>query len=275
MAEHTSPNLLQPSGLPNASGLPSSYIAVWGLLACIALGYLALLAIRPDLAAGFSLRPLDGTPENNLHQRSMSRVLAELGAAKMAIGKLQDDVQDVRSALATEQQRRLSIEARVGAVEAGQKANQLPVSHAIPVAQRTEPAKAAANMLSGAAIEGTIEERPTRVLREGSPPVPATASVTSTPIAKPAEPAHPPQGLLLASGPSLDAVRLSWQLLNENHRATLRKYEPRFVESSTDGGLFQLIAGPAGTPAEAARVCERLKAKQLRCAVTPFKGQPL
>ncbi len=290
MVEHTSPRAPLSRGLSQAQSLPTGYIAVWGLLATIALGYLALLAVRPDLAAGFSLRPLDGAPENNWNQRSMSKVMAELGATRAAIGKLQDEVQDVRSVLAAELQRRLSIEARVDAVEAGQKFNQMPVSHAVPVAHKTdktEPAKTAANALSGPTTEGTIEERPTRVLREGQssasqtalattvPPAMATASVTSAPTAKPAEPARPPQGLLLASGPSLDAVRLSWQLLIENNRAVLRKYEPRFVESSTDGGLFQLIAGPAGTPEEAARACERLKAKQIRCSVTPYRGHPL
>lgn len=285
MVEYTSPKASK------SSGLPTSYIAVWGLLACIALGYLALLAIRPDLAAGFSLRPLDGAPENNWNQRSMSKVLAELSTARSAIGKLQEDVQDVRAVLAAQEQRSLIIAARVGAVEAQQKSSQLPVSHAVPVAERTEPGKATVNALAGVATEGTIEERPTRMLREGQssasapapaqalapalPPALATASATGAPIAKQTEPARPPHGLLLASGPSLDAVRLSWQLLNENNRSALKKYEPRFIETSTGGGLFQLIAGPAGTPEEAARVCERLKAKQVRCSVTTFKGQPL
>lgn len=265
--------------------MATGYIAVWGLLACMALGYLALLALRPDLAAGFSLRPLDGAPENNWKQRSMSRAMAELGAelgeARTAIGQLQGEIRDMRAALIAEEQRSLNIEGRIGVVEAGLKASQMPVSHAVPVAQRNDQGKAttAVNALAGPSTEGTIEERPTRLLREGPspalPPALATAGVASAPVAKPAEPARPPQGLLLASGPSLDAVRLSWQLLNETNRALLRKYEPRFIESSLGGGLFQLIAGPAGTPEDAARACDRLKAKQVRCSVMPFKGQPL
>ena len=205
----------------------------------------------------------------------MSKALAELNAAKTAIEKLQDDIRDVRTALAAQEQRGLTIEARLGAVEVNQKSNQMPVAHATPASQRNDGAKSNAAALSGQTTEGSIEERPTRVLREGPAPRIATASVTSVPATRPVEPAGPAQGLLLASGPSLDAVRLSWQLLNENNRATLRKYEPRFVESSTDGGLFQLIAGPAGTPDEAAKVCERLKTRHVRCSVTPFKGQPL
>ena len=85
----------------------------------------------------------------------------------------------------------------------------------------------------------------------------------------------PPVGVLIATGPSLDAVRLSWQLLTETNKSVLRPFEPRYVESSGDGGLFQLIAGPVASREEAARVCERLKARNARCSVTGFTGQPL
>ena len=262
--------------------LATAYIAVWGLLASLALGYLALLAVRPDLAAGFSLRPAIGAPENNRSQRSMSKALAELGLAKSAIARLEDETRELRSALSAQEQRGLTIEARLGAIETSQKTASAPVAQSFPVSQRAggdragaaaQPGPASGQYLAGHTTEGTIEERPTRVLREGRPPV-AVAGATGS-ATKPAEPAGPPAGLLLASGPSLDAVRLSWQLLNEGNRSTLRRFEPRYVEAADGGGLFQLIAGPAGTPEEASRVCERLKTKQVRCSVTTFKGQPL
>ena len=169
-------------------GPPVAYIAVWGLLASLALGYLALLAVRPDLAAGFSLRPPEGAPENNWSQRSLSKAFADLGAAKAAIVRLEDEARDLRSVLSTQEQRSLTIEARLGAIETTQKAMSMPVVQATPISQRTggewvsavaQPGQSSGQALAGQSTEGTIEERPTRILREGRPPV-ASASSTWT-----------------------------------------------------------------------------------------------
>ena len=258
---------------------PAGYTVVWGLLAAIALGYLAVLAARPDIASRLILRPSEGSPDNNFAQRSLSKALAELEAAKAAIGRLEDDAKQLRAVIVALEQRGLTAEARLGALETAQK-TPMAVADRAPVAVKPEAERAGAPALAGPATQGTIEERPAKSLRESRPPrVAAAATVATGSIPKPAEPAAapagPPVGLLIASGPSLDAVRLSWQLLSETNRSVLRPYEPRYIESSTDGGLFQLIAGPAGTREEAARACERLKARNVRCSVTAFTGQPL
>ena len=288
------------------SNVSVGYAAVWGLLAAVALGYLGVLAARPDLAARLMLRPPEGQPEHNFSQRSMSKALAELEAAKAAVAKLEDEQNQLRRVVTALEQRGLTTEARVAALESVQK-SPAPVTAADrvaviakPEADRTiGPFTTGQTALSGQATQGTIEERPAKALREarpsrvaaaaaagptsaGTPSAVTTSAVTTSAgttgaLAKPAEPSAsgPPVGVLIATGPSLDAVRLSWQLLNETNRSVLRPLEPRYVESTTDGGLFQLIAGPVGTREEAARVCEKLKARNLRCSVTGFTGQPL
>ena len=82
-----------------------------------------------------------------------------------------------------------------------------------------------------------------------------------------------PSAILLARGPSIDALRLSWSLLNERHKGTLGTLEPRVV--SAEPGLYQLIAGPIASPADAAKVCANLKARGVTCQAAEFKGDGL
>ena len=294
-----SQNLQQTS---QTSRFSVGYAVVWGLLSAVAIGYLAMLAARPDIASRLILRPAEGNPESNFSQRSMSKALAELEAAKAAIARLEAEAKQVKAVLAAVEQRGLAMDARMGALETIQKSQvaaasdkATPIADKVTAAPKAEPERVSSAALSGQNPQGTIEERPAKALREGRPPRVAAAAVAGKPVETasfatsvaasapaivpanvPANvPSGPPVGVLIATGPSLDAVRLSWQLLTETNKSVLRPFEPRYVESSGDGGLFQLIAGPVASREEAARVCERLKARNARCSVTGFTGQPL
>ena len=267
-----------------AKRMPQPYLIAWGLLASLALGYLALLAVRPDLAESFILRPANGAPEGNAGQRSMSKILAELGNARAAVAKLEGEAKEMRTALQDQEQRALTLEARLAAIETALKGGPTPIAHAGPGLQTPAAPHDGANQvtalpgtLAGPTTQGTVEERATKSLRDGRgvPARPAAASVAGIAISKQAEPAGPPIGVLVASGPSLDAVRLSWQLLIEGNKSALRSLEPRFLERGTDPTIYQLIAGPVATREDAAKVCDRLRAKQVRCTVTTFAGNPL
>ena len=271
---------------PRASRMPQPYLIAWGLLASLALGYLALLAVRPDLAESLILRPANGAPEGNAGQRSMSKILAELGNMKTAVAKLEGEAKDFRTALQDQEQRALTLEARLALVETATKGGPTPVAHAGPALQTSAAHSDGANhsapvpgALAGPTTQGTVEERATKALRDGraapSRPAAATASAAGIAVSKPVEPSGPPVGVLIASGPSLDAVRLSWQLLIESNKSALRSLEPRFVERGVEPTIYQLIAGPVATREEAAKVCDRLRAKQVRCTVTTFAGNPL
>ncbi len=272
-----------PIEVQTPSRLPAPYTVAWGLLASIALGYLVLLAVRPDVASQFILRPIDGAPENNWSQRSMSKALAELGAAKASIAHLETESHQLRAQLSAQEQRSHTLEVRIGAVETALKGGAANISFApTPVSTKGQTEQAAAvGSLSGQTVQGIVEERPTRVLREAPPAAPQQAAMIGAPATKPVAPAAPaetlgpPVGVLIASGPSVDAVRLSWQLLVERNRSALKSLEPRFTESGGEQSVYRLIAGPIANREDAARVCEKLKAKQVRCSVTTFGGQPL
>lgn len=265
------------------SRLPAPYIVAWALLASIALCYLVLLAVRPDVASQFIFRPMDGAPENNWSQRSMSKALADLGAARTSIARLETEARELKVQLSAQEQRSHTLEVRIGAVEMAMKVGAANISYApapVSIKGQTEHAPSA-NSLSGQTVQGTVEERPTRALREASTAaqqaamIGAPATKPAASAATPAEASGAPVGVLIASGPSVDAVRLSWQLLVERNRSALKALEPRYTESGGEQSVFRLVAGPIANREEAARVCDKLKTKQVRCSVTTFGGQPL
>ena len=134
-------------------------------------------------------------------------------------------------------------------------------------------------LLNDLLVHGYAEERPTKAAREARPAEPPRTA--ATPAAQPtaragAAPAQgQPAGVQLASGPSVDALRLSWQLLQESHKSAIRALEPRFEETAGDPPQYRLIAGPLATSEDAEKLCERLRARRLACAVTPYGGKPL
>jgi SPOR domain len=83
-----------------------------------------------------------------------------------------------------------------------------------------------------------------------------------------------PSGLEIASGPSLDALRLNWSLLSDRHAPELRNLEARYLNAG-EGQPYRLVAGPVTTPDEAKRVCAQLQAKRVACRVTGFGGNAL
>lgn len=269
------------------SRLPAPYIVAWGLLASIALGYLVLLAVRPDLASHFILKPMHGAPDSNWSQRSMSKAVADLGAAKAAIARLETETRELRIQLSAQEQRSHTLEVRIGAVETVLKRGAANISHTpTPISTNAPTEHAAANGLAGQTVQGTIEERPGRALRDGQPSAvqpaaPQQAAMLAAPASKPVVPtatvdaAAAPVAVIIASGPSVDAVRLSWQLLVERNRSALKSLEPRYTESGGEQSVFRLIAGPIANREDAARICDKLKPKQVRCTITSFGGQPL
>jgi SPOR domain len=94
------------------------------------------------------------------------------------------------------------------------------------------------------------------------------------PEAVPAAAGRRQAGLLVASGPSLDAMRLSWSVLSQNHGGVLGPVEPR-VQQAGDGSIFQLIAGPYATEADAAKACSILRARGVTCRMADFSGAAL
>lgn len=115
---------------------------------------------------------------------------------------------------------------------------------------------------------------------------PAASTPPATPAAAPAPVASgwatsskatksAPVAIQLSTGPSLDSLRLSWQLLTEENRATLKTLLPRYVEIGADPSTYALIAGPIASRDEAQKTCARLKARRVTCTISAYEGDPL
>jgi hypothetical protein len=269
-------------------GLPRLYVAIWVVLSSMALTYLAMFSIRPDLAEGLGrhVAALAGSEGTSAKASAMdeSRAIAEL---RRAIDALHGDLNAMRVAIALREERDQAFAARLSAVEAQRFAEQaLPLTTAsinppAPEARdRTDDEPRLGRGGKGGTVDAPVAEVP-------PPPVPSPTRqerprdderVAFGPAqVKPAtsEPTGP-RGIQIATGPSVDSLRISWMLLSERHKEILRRYEPRFVPSAGGSARgYRLIAGPIESTTAANRVCGELRARRVTCGVSAFGGEPL
>ena len=113
----------------------------------------------------------------------------------------------------------------------------------------------------------------------GSPKILAKSPPARTPAAhKPSKSrvkvanlrTEPKMGVRLATGPSIDALRLRWTLMLDRAGATLSTLRPRFVQSNQPGALgptYDLIAGPLNTLSDAQRICNAAAVSSSVCEI--------
>lgn len=281
-------------------GLPKPYVGMWLLLLVLSVSYLAGVALKPELMAEILPPTRITDPEDNEGQRSSARALADADALRQELERSRTELATARAELAARASPPASAAEPAPATAA--PARPEPTSKPEPktaAAQRAvDKVKAARQAATDAKSETKTAQaataapfmQPGRVINS-QPPAEAvqitTGSIASpaTPAAVPAfgttvKPARPepggPHAVQLASGPSLDALRLSWVLLTERHGGSLKGLEPRYVTGNDPGGqAFDLMAGPLPSAEKAAEVCAALKAKKVACAVGPFSGNAL
>jgi len=84
--------------------------------------------------------------------------------------------------------------------------------------------------------------------------------------------------VLLATGSSVESLRLTWNLLQERHAAALVDLSPRYIvetNPSAPDRSFALLAGPVVSATAVARVCSALVSEGLTCRTRPFGGNSL
>ncbi len=256
-----------------APALSPGYVTVWAILAALALAYLALLVVRPDLAERLLAPPAVGSPEDNRGQRALTKALAEIKDLRQTAKVLERELAEVRAAMAASEIRDTALTARVATIEAALQKLASPAGGPQIVSPASQPGDPLASAPAPRVI-GHVEDRPTKATREARPAEPpriAATTVAPTVGTKSASGV----GIQIASGPSLDAVRLSWQLMQETHKAAFKALEPRVVEVPGDPPSFKLIAGPLSTGDEAEKLCVRLRQRRTTCTVHPYAGKPL
>ncbi|MFM9942432.1 MAG: SPOR domain-containing protein [Hyphomicrobiaceae bacterium] len=259
------------------AALPYRYLTVWAILAALALTYLAVLVVKPDLAERLVPGPKFGAPEDNRGQRALAKALAELKEVRQILANFERDLGELQKSVTAADTRDVALAGRVAALEAQLKA--FGKGEPVRVGAPADPGDVPVAAAPAPRVLGFVEERPTKSLRDARPAEPpkvAAATATAPPtVAPPPKPSGPPVAIEVASGPSLDAVRLSWQLLQDSHKATVRNLEPRVVETAGDPPSYRLLAGPIANDAEAERLCSRLRQRRIGCSVQAFTGKPL
>lgn len=222
------------------------YLTVWALLAAAALAYLAMLAIRPELLARSMARGGDGEAV-----RALAKVAGEMQALRQIASETKVDVAEIKARVATQEERTITVVDRVNAIEQ-RIATSAPAPLPGPAAKQ-----GAAPIVTGS------------VAQVAAPAGAAAAQFGQIEVTRAA-----PVAIQLATGASVEALRLTWTLLSERHKAQLKALEPRYV-GNAEGTVFALVAGPVATREEAQRMCVAFKQRRVSCTIADYAGEPL
>jgi hypothetical protein len=132
-----------------------------------------------------------------------------------------------------------------------------------------EPAAVAPQLVQETADPKPATQKPANAIVTGS-----IARGTKAAAAAATKPA--PVGILLATGPSVDALRLSWTILNDRHADAVHSLHPRYVVSGKpEERTYGLVAGPFDTIADAQAVCKTIADGGMPCELSVYRGNQL
>lgn len=244
------------------------YVLLYLLAASLAVAYLTFLGARPDLVALWRDKPSEAQTAIVETQRTVERALADIDPLKQGLGEMKMDVANVKAGMQEAVERDRILLEKVETLERTAHAPD-KVAAAAPPAQPVTAKKQVVAKAPEAASVVTTAATPNQK------PAPSTAietgSIEQKKAAAPPKPA--PVGVLLATGPSLDALRLSWTILNDRHSTTVKSLQPRYVVSGkADERTYGLVAGPLETVAAARAVCKTMTDNGMPCEVSQYRG---
>ena len=271
-----------------------AYVAMWGVAAVVALGYLGTLAWQPEqLAPG---QPKVAEPEPGLSAAVLA--LAEVGTVRQAVDTLQRNVGDLKDSVDQRSDQEKTLQSRVAALE--ERVASLPssvttttpanISSAKPkgpepkAAEKAEPkavekteAKGFEKSQAKAPAKGAAQKSGATPGNDSKSPI-ETGSITQPEIVfgeaivTKAEELYAVQ---LDTATSLNVLRTRWGQLVERHGTTLATLQPHYIAPSKKGGPYRLLAGPLTSSAAAREICSELRAQLPSCSTTDFAGEPL
>ncbi len=302
-------SVLQSYG-PTRRRMLTPYLLIWVVAAALATGYLALLGVKPEFFAR-SGNTADLAQQIVQTKRDVTRAVADLDPLRRTVGEMKADVTNLQyaakenaahdaaldervSALETSSPKRPEV-ARIG--EATTDSAQVPA--AAPPAPLKDPRKAAAKAPKPAAVVAPLSNaaKNARMINGASKPAPApseTGSIEhaakSAASAKQASaaakavvakaPAAAPKpgavGIVLATGPSVDALKLNWTILNDRHGDAVKGLKPHYtVSGPANNRVYSLVAGPVASAEQAKSLCQTMEQKGLTCSVSAYRGSAL
>jgi len=264
------------------------YLLAWGLLAAGGLTYLASLALPLDI--GLARQPQEvAQPAVDPAQgiELATKALAQIDTVEQTVNEIAKDVDRIKETVDQHDLQEKEAQSRLAALE--ERVTNLstpppaPVAAAVPSAKQkaADKAKAAADKGREAAArmvsvmeQGKAGAAPAAAqpnLETGSIPGSASNITFGEPQVTPAQ----SYGVQLGAGPSLDALRMSWLALRDQHGNALGSLQPRYVAPRGGTGVYRLVAGPLASKAEADKLCAAMGLTHNDCFATTTLGRPL
>ncbi|MFZ0853599.1 MAG: SPOR domain-containing protein [Hyphomicrobiaceae bacterium] len=280
---------------PRSERFIKAYLFVWGLLAAGGLTYLATLVWQPDWLSAPPRRPQIAEAEPDPALRMATRAIAEVRDVRRSVGDVQKSLGDLRETLDRSLSEDRGVQTRLSALEervtdmaaqpgavvaaapvAGGKAkgSDKPPPPSVAAAKAAEPLPATRVMSATMAVPGQPEKGAATV----AAPAIETGSIGAATITF-GEPVVTRSStnfaVQLGAGRTVEALKLSWSLLLDQHGDALSPLQPRVIVPRTEGGSYRLVAGPFDTRAEAEKICSAMSLSRNKCFSTVFTGQPL
>jgi hypothetical protein len=273
-------------------GLFRAYMAMWGVAAIVAVGYLGTLAWQPDQLA--PTQPKVAEPEPGI--RAGVKALAEVGTVRQAVDTLQRDVGDLKDSVEQRSDHDKTLQSRVAALE--ERVASLPssVTTTTPANVSAVKPKGPEPKVAEKAEPKAVEKAEPKTVDKAQAKAPAkgaaqkagstNGSKTSIETGSITQPeivfgeaivtkAEELFAVQLDTATSLDALRMRWGLLVERYGSTLATLQPRYIAPSNKGGPYRLLAGPLTSTTAAREICGELRAQLPFCNTTDFGGEPL
>ena len=262
------------------------YLLTWGLLAAGGLTYLASLAIPFDI--GLARQPQVAQPAVDPEQgiKLATQALAQIDTVETTVNEIVKDVDRIKETVDQHDQHDKEAQSRLAALE--ERVTNLatpppaPVAAAAPTAKQkaADKAMAAADKQREAAARiASAMEQGKMGAAAGAQPKLETGSIPASPsnitFGEPQVTPAQPYAVQLGSGPSLDALRMSWLALRDQHGNALGSLQPRYVAPRGGTGIYRLVAGPLASKADADKVCADMGLTHNDCFATTMHGKPL
>lgn len=244
------------------------YVMLYLLAAGLALTYLIFLGVRPDLVAMWRAQPNDTQVALEETKRNVERALSDIDPLKQTVGEVKADVATVKVSLEEAAQRDRELMEKVETLE---RATTQPPAEKVAAAQpqAAHPAPATPPV----AKKPAVAKAPDAAARKGGIETGSIEQKAATAAPKPAPATPPAVGVLLATGPSVDSLRLSWNILNDRHADAVHSLQARYVVTGKDHErTYGLVAGPLQTVADAKAVCKMMVDRGEQCEVSQFRG---
>lgn len=278
------------------------YLAAWATMAFFSAIYLAAVAIRPSFLEGYLPSAAAASADET------SQMAADIVNIRDSVSQLQTDVAQTQTDVMQQTEASRDLNERLVALEnhpsnartAETDTTQQPEAAPAPAASsdfptgvQPPPGKQAAaassdnrpkvlNSIETGSVEPAAKPKKPEPLKQAVAPPPPKPKPKLKRIAK-AEPisefsvkVDKPVAIRLATGATVDNLRLSWEILSARHSQELSPLQPRYYNKAEGNGIkYELVAGPFRSTEDAKRVCASLKAQAIDCQLSSFGGNAL